>query len=65
MAAFNMDVHQDFIRQLQMFDQYAGELASRIKDKVEQLNALNQSIPAEQNQKRWPNRIKNPKQRSS
>ena len=48
MAAFNLDVHQDFIRQLQMFDQYAAELATRIKDRVDQLNALTPQ-PDEQN----------------
>jgi hypothetical protein len=47
-AAFSVDVQRDFVNQLQMFDRYAAELAERIKDRVDQLNALNQPTDEQQ-----------------
>jgi hypothetical protein len=45
LTAFAVDVHRDFLGQLQMFDRYANELAAQIKDRVTQLSALSQSEP--------------------
>lgn len=41
-VAFTTDVHRDFVNQLQMFDQYAAELANQIKSRVETLNGFEQ-----------------------
>lgn len=43
-AAFSVDVQRDFLAQLKMFDQYAAELAGKIKERVEQLNELSKPI---------------------
>ena len=47
-AAFSVDVQRDFVNQLQMFDRYAAELAERIKERVDQLSALNQPTDEQQ-----------------
>lgn len=44
-VAFANDVHRDFVTQLKMYDQYASELAEKIKEQVETLNGFNQSKP--------------------
>ncbi len=49
LAAFNVDVHRDFVGQLQMFDRYAAELADQIKERIEQLNELTKSTDTPQN----------------
>jgi hypothetical protein len=41
-TAFASDVHRDFIAQLKMFDQYAAELANQIKERVDELQTLDQ-----------------------
>ena len=45
LSAFAVDAHRDLLAQLQMFDRYANELATHLKDRVDQLNALSQSEP--------------------
>ena len=37
LAAFNFEVHRDLLNQLQMYDNYAGELARQIKARQEEL----------------------------
>lgn len=41
LAVFGVDVHSDFVMQLRMFDQYAKELASKIKEREEILDEAN------------------------
>lgn len=45
LVAFSTDVHRDFVGQLRMFDQYAAELATQIKERVDTLNGLDQNQP--------------------
>ena len=44
LASFGVDVHKDLVGKLKMFDQYAAELAERIKLQTDLLN--NQEAPA-------------------
>jgi hypothetical protein len=40
LSVFGADVHSDLVRQLRMFDQYADELAARIKEQQELLEQI-------------------------
>lgn len=43
LTSFGVDVHKDLIGQLKMYDQYAAELAERIKVQTDELNKLAES----------------------
>jgi hypothetical protein len=45
LAAFNFDVHRDLVNQLQMYDNYAAELARQIKARQEEINKSTQAQP--------------------
>lgn len=40
MAAFNVEVHKDFMAQLRVFDNYAAQLSEKIKEYTEHLEQL-------------------------
>jgi hypothetical protein len=40
LAAFNVDVQRDLVGQLQMYDNYAAELSTQIKARIEELEKL-------------------------
>ena len=45
LAAFNFDVHRDLVNQLQMYDNYAAELARQIKARQEEIATSTQAQP--------------------
>lgn len=49
LAAFGVEVHRDLINQLRMFDQYAAELAERIRLQTEELNKIEESTNTQNN----------------
>jgi hypothetical protein len=40
LAAFNVELHRDLIAQIKVFDNYAAQLAEKIKDHTEEMNRL-------------------------
>ena len=40
LAAFNVELHRDLMGQLKVFDNYAAQLAERIKEHTDELNRL-------------------------
>lgn len=40
LAAFNVELHRDLMAQLKVFDNYAAQLAEKIKDYTEEMNRL-------------------------
>lgn len=40
LAAFNVELHRDLMGQLKVFDNYAAQLAERIKEYTEEMNRL-------------------------
>ena len=45
MAAFNVELHRDFVSQIQIFDNYARQLADKIKGQTEQLAQMQKETP--------------------
>lgn len=45
LAAFNVEVNRDLVNQLQIYDNYAAELARQIKARQEELAASSQTPP--------------------
>lgn len=39
-AAFNVELHRDFMGQIKVFDNYAAQLAEKIKEYTEEMNRL-------------------------
>ena len=40
LAAFNVELHRDLMSQIKVFDNYAAQLAEKIKDYTEEMNRL-------------------------
>lgn len=45
-AAFNVELHRDFVSQIQVFDGYAADLANRIKNYTDELKQLQDAAAA-------------------
>ena len=44
LAAFNVELHRDFVAQIKVFDSYAMQLAEKIKEYTEQLEAMQNTV---------------------
>jgi hypothetical protein len=44
LAAFNVEVHKDLINQLRVFDDYAGQLSSKIQELTGQLKEIESGV---------------------
>jgi hypothetical protein len=40
LAAFNVELHRDFMSQIKMFDNYAAQLAEKIKEQTDEMTRL-------------------------
>lgn len=55
LAAFNVELHRDLMGQLKVFDNYAAQLAEKIKEYTDEMNRLqpeNQNEPTDTNAQR-------------
>jgi hypothetical protein len=50
-VAFNIDVQRDMLHQMRAFDQMAKDIATEVKNKVDELTALNEKIANSKEQK--------------
>lgn len=50
LAAFNVELHRDFMAQLKVFDNYAAQLAEKIKEYTTEMNSLQPETPNDANQ---------------
>jgi hypothetical protein len=50
LAAFNVELHRDFMAQIKMFDNYAAQLAEKIKEYTAEMNSLQPETPNDTNQ---------------
>lgn len=50
MAAFNVELHRDFVSQIKVFDSYAAQLAEKIKEYTGELEKLQQDKAAAPNE---------------
>lgn len=49
MAVFNMAVHSDLVKQIKILNGYVVELSDNIREKLEELNALNENTNNDDN----------------
>jgi hypothetical protein len=49
LAAFNVEIQRDLVAQIRVFDNYASQLAEKIKEYNEQLTTLEQQNPTSEN----------------